>query len=189
MLEIIEEELRFLKEKHATPRRTAIGTAADAELNEIDLTANERSIIIKSADGYVKRLLLEEFDEQNRGTRGKAGMANLLDSDAVVQLFTCSSHDTILCISQRGVAYALPAYKVPATSRSARGVTFQQLLPIDEQDRIETVLPVSEFSESIFLVLLTQRGWIKKTPLEAFKQISARGLIAVSLEEGDSVVR
>ena len=89
--------------------------------------------------GYVKRMPLEEFSAQGRGTRGKAGMSNLRDADAVVQLFTCSSHATVLCISQRGVAYALPAYKVPATSRTARGVVFQQLLPIAEGETIETV--------------------------------------------------
>jgi len=186
---LMHDELEELKARHATPRRTMIGTAADAELSDIDLTPDESCIVIRSSRGYVKRLLLEEFEAQNRGTRGKAGMSNLRDSDAVVQVLSCSSHATVLCISQRGIAYALPAYKVPASSRSARGATFQQLLPISEGDTIETLLPVTSFSKDVYLVLLTRNGWIKKTALDAFQKISARGLYAISLEEGDLVVR
>ena len=189
LLRLISDELAELKSKYGTPRRTKIGTASDAELSEIDLTANERCIIITSLRGYVKRLPLEEFEAQRRGTRGKAGMTNLRDDDDVKHLLNCQSHDTILCISEAGVAYALPAYKVPQTSRTSRGVLMHQLLPIEPTEAIATVLPVSDFSTSVFLLLLTRHGWIKKTPLHAFNKITARGLIAVSLGEGDALVR
>ena len=189
LLALISEEMAQLKAKYATPRRTKLGTASDAELSEMDLTANERCIIITSARGYVKRLPLDEFDAQRRGTRGKAGMTNLRDDDDVVQLLNCQSHDTILCISEAGVAYALPAYKVPQTSRTSRGVLMHQLLPIEPTEAIATVLAVSEFSTSVYLLLLTRHGWIKKTPLIAFEKITARGLIAVSLGDGDALVR
>ena len=189
LFQLISDELGELKEKYGTPRRTLIGTASDAELNEIDLTANERCIIIKSVRGYVKRLPLDEFDAQRRGTRGKAGMTNLRDDDGVEKMLNCNSHDTILCISEAGVAYALPAYKVPQTSRTSRGVLLNQLLPIEATESIATVLPVNEFSTSVYLVLLTRLGYIKKTPLHAFEKITARGLIAVSLGEGDRLVR
>ena len=188
---LISEEIGELSAKYATPRRTMIGSASDAELNEMDLTPSAQCIIIKSLKGFVKRLPLDEFDAQQRGTRGKAGMTNLQDGDAVVQMFSCNTHDTVLCLSGRGVAYALPAYKVPETSRTSRGVRFHQLLPdtLSADERIETVLPVNAFSESVYLLLLTRHGWIKKTPLLAFEKITARGLIAVSLAEGDDLVR
>ena len=189
LLQLISDELGELKEKYGSPRRTKIGVASDADLTEQDLTANEACIIIKSAKGYMKRLPLDEFEAQKRGTRGKAGMANLRDGDAVKQVINCNAHDTILCLSDAGVAYALPAYKVPATSRTSRGVLAHQLLPIDESEHIATVLPVADFSKSVYLVLLTRSGLIKKTPLHAFEKITARGLIAVSLAEGDSLVR
>lgn len=186
---LISDELAELKISYGSPRRTKIGSASDADLTEQDLTANEACIIIRSVKGYMKRLPLDEFEAQKRGTRGKAGMANLRDGDAVKQVINCNSHDTILCLSDAGVAYALPAYKVPATSRTSRGVLAHQLLPIDENERVATVLPVSEFSESVYLALLTRSGFIKKTPLHAFNKITARGLIAISLGEGDSLVR
>ena len=105
-------------------------------------------------------------------------MTNLRDDDVIETMLNCNAHDTILCISEAGVAYALPAYKVPQTSRTSRGVLIHQLLPIEAQETIATVLPVSEFSDDTFLVLLTKQGWIKKTPLKAFERITARGLIA-----------
>ena len=189
LLALLSDELSGLKEKYGTPRKTKIGAASDAELNEIDLTANERCIIIKSLKGYVKRLPLDEFEAQRRGTRGKAGMTNLRDDDVIETMLNCNAHDTILCISEAGVAYALPAYKVPQTSRTSRGVLIHQLLPIEAQETIATVLPVSEFSDDTFLVLLTKQGWIKKTPLKAFERITARGLIAQSMKDGDQLVK
>ena len=189
LLELISEELGGLKEKYGTPRRTQIGTSADAELTDIDLMANEQCIIIRTIRGYMKRLPLDEFEAQQRGTRGKAGMTNMRDGDAVMQILHCQSHETILCLSASGVAYALPAYKVPSTSRTSRGVLAHQLLPIAESETIATVLPVASFSDSIYLVLLTRKGFIKKTALHAFEKITARGLIAVSLQEGDELVR
>lgn len=102
----------------------------------MDLTANERCIIIKTLRGYVKRLPLDEFEAQRRGTRGKAGMTNLRDDDAVEAILNCQTHDTILCISEGGVAYAVPAYKVPP--RRVLGGTFYRPLgttPTSNWDR------------------------------------------------------
>ena len=137
-------------------------------------------------------LRLEEFDAQNRGTRGKAGVTNLSDDDAVLEMFLCSSHDTLLAISAKGVAYALPAYKVPTTSRVARGTSLMQLLPLeaDEDFAAAKLLPVRSFSASVYLLLLTSAGWIKKTPIEAFAKIRASGLTALKFtSEGDTVYR
>jgi DNA gyrase subunit A len=189
LLQLLSDELAELKAKFGTPRRTQLGTARDAELSESDLLSVERCIIVKSVRGYMKRLPLAEFEAQNRGTRGKAGMANLRDGDDIQQIIQCGSHDTLLCLTEQGVAYALPAYKVPASSRISRGVLAHQLLPLGETDKVGTILSVSQFSSDVFLVLLTRKGFIKKTPLQAFSKITARGLTAVGLGEGDSLVR
>jgi DNA gyrase subunit A len=189
VLGLISDELGELKEKYGTPRRTQIGSAAEAELDEIDMVANAPCIIIRSFKGYMKRLPLDVFEAQQRGTRGKAGISNLHDDDAVVQIINCHTHDTILCLSDAGVAYAIGAYRVPETSRTSRGALAQQLLPISSDEVLATVLPVADFSEDRYLLLNTAHGWIKKTPLKAFERITARGLIAVSLGEGDTLVR
>ena len=189
VLRLISAELAELKAKFATPRRTRLGDAAEAELRERDLMPREQCIVIRSNQGYFKRLPLDDFDAQQRGTRGKAGMTNLPDGDCVVQMLQCSSHDTVLCLSSLGVAYALPAYKVPSGSRASRGTHVRQLLPIGEDESVATVVTATEFSPSVYLVLLTRNGWVKKTPLLAFERITARGLIAVSLEGGDALVR
>jgi len=188
LLNLISEELASLKDKYGTPRRSRIGSSADAELTDMDMTANEPCIIIKTSRGYMKRLAFNDFQAQNRGGRGKAGMSNLRDNDVVVQMLNCQTHDTILCISTTGVAYALPAYKLPQTSRTARGVLAHQLLPIESTEVISTILSVDAFSEDVFLVLLSRNGYIKKTPLAAFGSINARGLIALSLEDGDDLL-
>jgi DNA gyrase subunit A len=188
VLALIGEELAELKSKFDTPRRSQLGSADDADVEDIDLTANEQCIIIRSLKGYVKRMPLAEFEAQNRGTRGKAG-ANMRDGDAIVQMEQCTTHDTMLCLSDAGVAYALPAYKVPESSRTSRGVLVHQLLPITNQEAIATMLPVRSYSPERYLLLLTRDGWIKKTPLAAFERITARGLIAVSLSENDALVR
>jgi DNA gyrase subunit A len=153
VLALIGEELAELKSKFDTPRRSQLGSADDADVEDIDLTANEQCIIIRSLKGYVKRMPLAEFEAQTRGTRGKAG-ANMRDGDAIVQMEQCTTHDTMLCLSDAGVAYALPAYKVPESSRTSRGVLVHQLLPITNQEAIATMLPVRSYSPERYLLLL-----------------------------------
>ena len=194
VLELIKEELAELKAKYATPRRTLLG-ADVKDFTDAELITEQSAVIITTADGFIKRLPLDELSAQRRGTRGKAGM-NLGKSgkadDEVVRVFACSSHDSVLCISGAGVAYAVPAYRIPSASRTAKGVPLHQLLPIEPEERIATVLPVTPAqlaSEAVFLLLLTRQGWIKKTPLKAFARITARGLTATKIKEEDEVLR
>jgi len=194
VLELIKEELAELKAKYATPRRTLIGDDVK-DFTDAELITEQSAVIITTADGFIKRLPLDELSAQRRGTRGKAGM-NLGKSgkadDEVVRVFACSSHDSVLCISGRGVAYAVPAFRIPSASRTAKGVPLHQLLPIEPEERIATVMPVTPAqlaSEAVFLLLLTRQGWIKKTPLKAFARITARGLTATKIKEEDEVLR
>jgi DNA gyrase subunit A len=134
--------------------------------------------------GYVKRMPVDTFTAQHRATRGKAS-ANVKDDDAIAHFFACRSHDKVLFFTDRGKVYGVKAYEVPESGRAARGTAVVQLLPIAADEKITTVLPISEFSEDEYLVMLTAGGYIKKTKLPAFANIRSNGLIAIALEEGD----
>lgn len=186
VLQIIIDEVTALRTKFATPRRTVIEQVGEGGLEDMDLIANERSVILLTEQGYVKRMPVSNFEAQNRATKGKAG-ARMKEDDGVEHFFSCHDHDSVLMFTARGVVYALRAYQIPEASRTARGTPVVQLLPIPREEKITSVIPVTEFSEDEYLVMLTSGGFIKKTELAAFKNIRSNGLIAISLEEGDQL--
>lgn len=183
ILEIVEREAKELQERHGTPRRTEI-ELSESELDETDLIANEKAIILLTEQGYIKRMPVNTFDAQNRATRGKSG-TKMKEDDGIEHFLSCCDHDSILLFSDRGVVYCLKAYQIPIGSRAARGVPIVQMLPIPREERITSLVPVSEFSNDEYLVMLTKGGYIKKTALSAFANIRSNGLIAISLNEGD----
>ncbi len=185
ILEIIETEAIQIKTTHDTPRRTAI-QEVEGELDDIDLIANEKAVILVTEQGYIKRMPIHSFAAQARATRGKAA-ARMKEDDGVEHFLTCCDHDSLLFFSDRGVVYSLRAYQIPAASRTARGVPIVQMLPIPHDEKITSVVPVSEFTDDVYLVMLTRKGYIKKTVLDAFSNIRANGLIAISLGEGDQL--
>jgi DNA gyrase subunit A len=129
---------------------------------------------------------VSEFEATSRGTRGKAGTRS--QGEEAVKLFiSCNDHDTLLLFSDRGVSYALPAYRVPLSSRTAKGTPIVQLLPIPREEAITSLLAVSAFEDNVQLLMLTSGGYIKRTRLSAFANIRANGLIAIGLEEGDAL--
>ncbi len=182
---IIEDELTQIKTIHATPRRTEI-VHDDGEIVDTDLIANEQAIILLTEQGYIKRMPVSTFEAQQRATRGKAA-AKIKEDDVVEHFLTCCDHDQVLFFSDRGVVYAVNAYQIPAASRTARGIPIVQMLPIPKDEKITSIVAVSEFSEDIFLVMLTRNGYIKKTALSAFSNIRTNGLIAISLGDGDQL--
>ncbi|MFK0731245.1 MAG: DNA topoisomerase (ATP-hydrolyzing) subunit A [Gloeotrichia echinulata IR180] len=185
VLEIIETEISQIKTSFATPRRTVI-THAEGEIDERDLIANEKAIILITEQGYIKRMPVNTFEAQSRATRGKAG-AKVKDDDTIEHFLTCCDHDSVLFFSDRGVVYCLKAYQIPIGSRTSRGTPIVQMLPIPKEEKITSIVPVDEFSSEEYLVMLTKGGNIKKTELAAFSNIRANGLIAISLEEGDQL--
>jgi DNA gyrase subunit A len=185
ILEIIETEVTLIKAAHATPRRTVIAHN-EGDLGDIDLIANEKSIILVTEQGYIKRMPVNTFESQNRATRGKAA-AKVKDNDNIEHFLTCCDHDSVLFFSDRGVVYSLRAYQIPVSSRTSRGTPIVQMLPIPKEEKITSVVHVDEFSSEEYLVMLTRGGNIKKTALEAFSHIRSNGLIAISLEEGDQL--
>ena len=166
---VMIDEFHSMKTKFATPRKTNILPDED-EKAEIDLVQNERSVIVVTRGGYIKRMPLKNFQSQNRGTRGKKGTsssntADISDDSSIAHCFTCNDHDTVLMTSQSGIAYGLRAYQVPEGGRTAKGAPIPSVLPVKADDIITSVLPVSHFSKDEFIVLATEFGWIKKTPV------------------------
>lgn len=185
ILEIIQTELAELRAAHANPRRTII-ERADGELSDTDLIANEQAIIMITEQGYIKRMPVSTFEAQSRATRGKAG-TRMKEDDGVDHFLTCCDHDSVLFFSDRGISYCVKAYQIPIGSRTSRGMPVVQLLPISREEKITSIVPVSAFTDDEYLVMLTQKGFIKKTRLSAFSNIRSNGLIAISLEESDQL--
>lgn len=182
---LITEELQTIRSRYASPRRTEI-LDLEAGLEDIDLIANERSVVLLTENGYLKRMPVSEFEATSRGTRGKAGTRS--QGEEAVKLFiSCNDHDSLLLFSNRGVVYSLPAYRVPLCSRTAKGTPIVQLLPIPREEAITSLLSVSAFDDHVQLLMLTGGGYVKRTPLSAFANIRSNGLIAISLEEGDDL--
>ncbi len=185
ILEIIQTEIAEIRSTFATPRRTLI-EHSDGDLEDTDLIANEKSLILVTEQGYIKRMPVSTFETQSRATRGKKG-TGMKEEDAIEHFLTCCDHDTILLFSDRGVVYTVKAYQIPVSSRTARGIPIVQMLPIPREEKITSVVPVSEFTDNEYLIMLTQKGFIKKTALSAFASVRANGLIAISLEENDKL--
>lgn len=184
---IIRRETMEIKEKHGKPRLSEL-LGEEGNLTDQDLLANDRSVIIITRSGYIKRLPIEEFESQSRGTKGKAGAKLSTEDDGISQFFSCNDHDSVMFVTDKGVAYSIKAFQVPLASRTAKGVPLPQILPFSSQETVTSVIPIESFTrEEEHLVLLTRKGFVKKTPLKNFQNMSARGLIIISLTEGDSL--
>lgn len=179
-------EFQELKDKYAVPRRSVI-EREEGELEDMDLVQNSRSVVVVTRGGYIKRMPLQTFENQGRGTRGKKGTSNSSEENAIAHCFTCNDHDTLLMTTQRGIAYGLRAFQVPFGSRTAKGVPIPSVLPVRTDDIVTSVLPVHEFPEDEYIVVATKQGWIKKTPLKAFEKLTSRGLTIATLTNGDSL--
>jgi len=185
IFEIILEELNKIDERFSTPRKTEILDLGGG-LEDIDLIANDRSVVLLTEAGYLKRMPVSEFESTSRGSRGKAGTKTQGD-DEVKLFISCNDHDTLLLFSDRGVSYALPAYRVPMSSRTAKGTPSVQLLPIPREEKITSLVAVDSFDDDCYLLMLTKAGFIKRTSLSAFSKIRSNGLIAINLEDGDAL--
>lgn len=186
VLDAMNEEFEKLKNKYGTERKTQI-EVEEGELSEIDLVRNSRSVIVLTRGGYVKRMPLKTFESQGRGTRGKKGTSDQSEENEVAHCFTCNDHDKLLMVTRTGIAYGLRAFQVPTGGRTAKGTPIPSVLPVKSDDDITTIMPVSTFSNDEFIVLATEYGWIKKTPLKAFENLTSRGLTIASLGPGDSL--
>ncbi|MEQ1528989.1 MAG: DNA gyrase subunit A [Methylococcales bacterium] len=186
LMEVIREELVAIKEQYSDKRRTEI-IQTQLDLSEADLITEEDMVVTMSHEGYVKSQPLSDYKAQRRGGRGKSATATK-ELDYVDKLIVANTHDTILCFSSLGKVYWLKVYQLPVASRAARGKPFVNLLPLEQGEKINAILPIREFTENKFIFMATSAGTVKKTPLNEFERQRTSGKIAIDLREDDTLV-
>ena len=186
LLEVIRAELLAVKAEFADVRRTEINVD-HSDLTIEDLIEDQPVVVTLSRDGYAKSQPITEYRRQNRGGRGRAA-TDMKEEDLIDRLFVANTHDTLLCFSNRGRVYWLKVYQLPLAGRGGRGKPIVNLLPLEEGERINAMLPIREYPEDRFVFMATSQGTVKKTPLEAFSRPRAAGIIAVTLDAGDRLV-
>jgi DNA gyrase subunit A len=182
---IIKGELSEIKKKYADERRTEIASETK-EITIEDLIMDEEMVITVSHQGYIKRNPLSTYRSQRRGGKGLIGMETK-EEDFVEQLFIGATHDYMLFFSNLGRLYWLKAFQIPEAGRATRGKPLVNLLSLSEGERITTALPVRQFKEG-FLVMFTEKGIVKKTALEDYSNPRGKGIIAITLDEGDELI-
>ncbi|WP_091586681.1 DNA gyrase subunit A [Alteribacillus bidgolensis] len=185
VLEIIRDEIADLRERFNDERRTVI-TAGENQIEDEDLIPRQNVVITISHYGYLKRMPIDTYRSQRRGGRGIQGMGTN-DDDFVEHLFTTSSHQTILFFTNKGKVYRLKGYEIPELKRTAKGIPIINLLQIDKDEEISTVIPVEEYSDEAYLFFLTKKGIAKRTALSAFSNIRKGGLFAINVRENDEL--
>jgi DNA gyrase subunit A len=186
LLTVIRAELEDIRAKYADPRRTEI-VQDHSDLTIEDLIEQQDVVVTLSHGGYAKAQPVTAYQAQRRGGRGKAA-TSVKDEDFIDKLFVANTHDTLLCFSSSGKLYWLKVYQLPQASRGSRGKPIVNLLPLQEDERINAVLPIHEFEENKFVFMATAAGTVKKTSLEAFSRPRQAGIIAIELDQGDRLV-
>ena len=186
LLQVIRDELLLIRENFGDARRTRIDFTQE-DLSLEDLINPEEVVVTLSHLGYAKSQPIVGYRSQRRGGKGKTATTTR-DEDFVDKLFSANTHDTLLCFSSRGQVYWLKVYELPQASRTARGKPLVNLLPLAEGERITAVLPIKEFDPELFVLMATRNGTVKKTSLAEYSRPRTSGIIAVDLDEGDSLV-
>jgi len=186
LVQVIREELETVRDAFGDERRTEI-VQDHSDLSVEDLIPEEEVVVTLSHGGYAKAQPIDVYQAQKRGGRGRSA-TKVKDEDFIDNLFVANTHDTILCFSSRGKMYWLKVYQVPQASRGSRGKPIVNLLPLDEGERINAVLPIREYSEGHHVFMATSGGTVKKTPLKQFSRPRASGIIAIDLRGDDKLV-
>ena len=186
VLGIIRDELAVIQEKHGDNRRTQI-VADEGEVVSTDLIFQEDVVVTLTDRGYIKRLPLTTYHSQHRGGRGVIGIQTR-ENDRVEQCHVASTHDKLLCFSNRGKVYLLQIHEVPESGRQSRGTALVNLLPLEDKEHITATLPITEFSDDRFLLMVTVRGMIKKTKLKEYRNTRKTGLTALNLSDDDELM-
>ena len=186
LMQVIRDELVDLREQYGDERRTEI-VITHQDLKLEDLISPEDVVVTLSHTGYAKSQPVSAYRSQRRGGRGRAAAA-VKEEDFIDKLFVANTHDTILCFSSRGKAYWLKVYELPQAGRTARGKPIVNLLPLEEGERINAVLPVRDFPDDQYVLMATATGTVKKTPLSHFARQRTSGIIAVDLREDDYLI-
>jgi len=186
LMEVIREELHAVRDQFGDDRRTEI-QASHLDLSIEDLIAEEDMVVTVSRSGYAKTQPLSDYQAQRRGGRGKSATA-MKDEDVIEHLLVASTHDTVLLFSNRGKVYWLKVYEMPNASRGSRGKPLVNMLPLEEGESVNAILPVRDYDPEHYIFFATANGTVKRTSLEQFSRPRSVGLIAIDLEEGDRLV-
>lgn len=186
VFDIIKEELLEIKSKYGDERKTKI-VAAEGEIDIEDLVKEEQCVVALSHFGYIKRMPIDTYRSQRRGGKGIVGMTTRED-DFVKQIFTASTHDTILFFTNKGKLYKLRGYEIPEAGRTARGTAIVNLLSLDAGEKVSAVIPIQNFAEGKYLLMATKNGLIKKTALGEYNSARKTGLQGITLKEDDELI-
>ena len=186
VFEIIKEELIEIRDKFGDERKTKI-VAAEGEIDVEDLIKEEQTVVALTHFGYIKRMPIDTYKSQRRGGKGITGIATR-EEDFVKQIFTASTHDTILFFSNKGKLYKLKGYEIPEAGRTAKGTAIVNLLSLDAGEKISAVIPIQNFAEGKYLLMTTKNGLIKKTALREYDSSRKTGLQGITLKEDDELI-
>ena len=184
--DIIKKDLEEVKTKFGDERLTKI-KPAEGDIEEEDLIKEEQTIVALTHFGYIKRMPADTYKSQRRGGKGITGISTRAE-DFVKEIFTASTHDTILFFSNKGKLYRLRGYEIPEAGRTAKGTAIVNLLSLDAGEKITAVIPISNFAEGKYLLMATQKGFIKKTALTEYNSARKTGLQAITLKEEDELI-
>ena len=185
ILSIIKEEITSIKDKFADDRRTSIEMVS-GEVDIEDLISEEDCVITLTRFGYIKRQPVNAYKIQKRGGKGVSGMTTR-DEDCAKDLFICSTHDYIMFFTNKGRVFRLKAYEIPSSSRTAKGINIVNILQLEQEEKVSSMLKVKDFNDDKYIVMVTTNGLIKKTELSAYKNIRKTGVIAILLNEDDNL--
>ena len=186
VFEIIKKELIEIRDKFGDERKTKI-VAAEGELNVEDLIKEEQTVIALTHFGYIKRVPIDTYKSQRRGGKGITGISTR-EEDFVKEIFTASTHDTILFFSNKGKLYRLRGYEVPEAGRTAKGTAIVNLLSLDPGEKISAIIPIQNFADGKYLLFATKDGLIKKTALTEYNSARKTGLKAINLKDNDELI-
>ena len=184
--DIIKEELLEIKEKYGDDRLTKI-VAAEGEFEIEDLIKEEQTVISLTHFGYIKRMPVDTYKSQKRGGKGITGMTTRED-DFVKQIFTASTHDTILFFTNKGKMYRLRGFEIPEAGRTAKGTAIVNLLNVEAGEKVSAIMPIQEFQDDMFVTMATKKGLIKRTPLKEYDSTRKTGLLGINLREDDELI-
>jgi len=183
---IIKDELVEIRDKYGDERKTKI-VAAEGELEVEDLIKEEQTVIALTHFGYIKRMPIDTYKSQKRGGKGITGIATR-EEDFVKEIFTASTHDTILFFSNKGRMFKLRGYEIPEAGRTAKGTAIVNLLRLDPDEKVSTIIPIQNFAEGKYLLFATRNGMIKKTALTEYVSGKKTGLLSITLKDDDELI-
>lgn len=186
VLKIVKKELLDMKKQFGDDRRTQIIPSELGRMSDEDLIPDEQVVVTLTANNYIKRSQIADYKRQNRGGKGRRGMATR-EEDVIEHVVNASTHDYLLFFTNKGRVFRIKTYEVPAASLSAKGVAIVNLLQLQPEETVSSVINVSKQADGGNLFMCTQRGVVKKTPFEQYKNVRSSGLITINLDEGDEL--